>query len=165
VSVNILTNNIVVSLFAFCSGIIFGLGTFYIVGLNGFSLGAIFALTAQHGLAGRLFDFVVAHGCVELSCICISGAAGSYLGESLIRPGAHSRSEAFRLATHQGIRILVAVTLLLLVCGFIEGYISPVLEIPRWARVTIGVGYWLFMISLLRGFVFGRSRGGAPVPI
>jgi len=165
ISVNILTNNIVVSLFAFCSGIIFGLGTFYIVGLNGFSLGAIFALTAQHGLAGRLFDFVVAHGCVELSCICISGAAGSYLGEALIRPGAHTRSEAFRLATREGIRILVSVTLLLLICGFIEGYISPVLEIPRWARVTIGVGYWLFMVSLLRGFVFGRSRGGAPIPV
>ena len=52
------------------------------------------------------------------------------------------------------------VTLLLLVCGFIEGYVSPDPEMPRWARVTIGVGYWLFMISLLRGYVFGRSRGG-----
>ena len=159
-SVSILTNNIVVSVFAFCSGIVFTLGTFYIVGLNGFSLGAIFALAAQHGLAGRLFDFVVAHGCVELSCICISGAAGSYLGEALIRPRAHSRSEAFRLATRDGIRILAVVTALLLVCGFIEGYVSPDPEVPRWARVTIGVGYWLFMISLLRGHVFGRSRGG-----
>lgn len=164
-SVSILTNNIVVSIFAFCSGIVFALGTFYIVGLNGFSLGAIFALAAQHGLAGRLLDFVVAHGCVELSCICISGAAGSYLGEALVRPGAHNRSEAFRLATRDGIRILVVVTLLLLVCGFIEGYVSPDPEVPRWARVTIGVGYWLFMISLLRGYVFGRSRGGDQVAL
>lgn len=163
-SVSILTNNIVVSLFAFCSGIIFGLGTFYIVGLNGVSLGAIFAFTAQHGLAGRLFDFVVAHGCVELSCICISGAAGSYIGEALIRPGAASRSEAFRIAAGDGVRVLAAVTLLLFVCGFIEGYVSPDPEIPRWARVTIGVGYFLFMISLLRGHVFGRSRGGELVP-
>jgi uncharacterized membrane protein SpoIIM required for sporulation/uncharacterized RDD family membrane protein YckC len=164
-SVSILTNNIVVSLFAFCSGIVFALGTFYIVGLNGFSLGAIFAFTAQHGLAGRLFDFVVAHGCVELSCICISGAAGSYLGEALVRPGTHTRSEAFRLATQDGVRVLVVVTLLLFLCGFIEGYVSPDPEIPRWARVTIGVGYWIFMISLLRGYVFGRSRGGARVPV
>ena len=95
-SIGILTNNIVVSFFAFCSGIVFGLGTFYLIGLNGLQLGAIFAFTGQHGLAGRLFDFVVAHGCVELSCICIAGAAGSYLGEALIRPGSQSRSEAFR---------------------------------------------------------------------
>ena len=163
-SVSILTNNIIVSVFAFCSGIVFGLGTFYLVGLNGLSLGAIFAFTGQHGLAGRLFDFVVAHGCVELSCICIAGAAGSYLGEALVRPGALTRSEAFRQAASEGIRVLFVVTLLLLVCGFIEGYISPDPEVPRWARVTIGVGYWLFMISLLRGYVFGRSRRGAPVP-
>lgn len=163
-SVSILTNNIVVSLFAFCSGIVFGLGTFYIMGLNGLQIGALFAFTAQHELAGRLFDFVVAHGCVELSCICISGAAGSYLGEALIRPRSRTRTEAFQHAASEGIRVLFVVTLLLIGCGFIEGYISPDLEVPRWARVTVGVGYWLFMISLLSGHVFGRSRGGAPVP-
>jgi uncharacterized membrane protein SpoIIM required for sporulation/uncharacterized RDD family membrane protein YckC len=157
-SVSILSNNIVVAWFAFCSGIVFGLGTFYLISLNGMSLGAIFALTAQHGLAGRLFDFVVAHGCVELSCICISGAAGALMGEALIRPGAHTRAEAFRQAVGTGVRVMAVVTALLLGCGFIEGYVSPNPEVPRWARVTIGVGYFLFMISLLRGYVFGRSR-------
>jgi uncharacterized membrane protein SpoIIM required for sporulation/uncharacterized RDD family membrane protein YckC len=164
-SVGILTNNIVVSFFAFCSGIIFGLGTFYLIGLNGLSLGAMFAFTDQHGLAGRLFDFVIAHGCVELSCICIAGAAGAYLGEALIRPGERTRSEAFRAAAAESIRVLAVVTLLLFICGFIEGYVSPDPEVPRWARVTIGVGYWLFMVSLLRGYVFGRSRGGPPIAV
>ena len=164
-SVSILTNNIVVSFFAFCSGIVFGLGTFYLIGTNGLSLGAIFAFTGQHGLADNLFDFVIAHGCVELSCICIAGAAGSYVGEALIRPGALTRSEAFRAAAGEGIRVLAVVTLLLFICGFIEGYVSPDPEVPRWARVTIGVGYWLFMISLLRGYVFGRSRSGPPIAI
>jgi uncharacterized membrane protein SpoIIM required for sporulation len=164
-STSILTNNIVVALFAFCSGIIFGLGTFYVIGMNGLSLGAIFAFTGQHDLAGRLFDFVVAHGCVELSCICIAGAAGAYLGEALVRPGELTRSAAFRAAAADCIRVLAVVTLLLFICGFIEGYVSPDPEVPRWARVTIGVGYWLFMISLLRGHVFGRSRGGAPIPV
>jgi uncharacterized membrane protein SpoIIM required for sporulation/uncharacterized RDD family membrane protein YckC len=163
VSVDILTNNIVVSLFAFCSGIVFGLGTFYIIGLNGLSLGAVFAFTAQHDLAGRLFDFVIAHGCVELSCICLAGAAGAYIGEALVRPGAHTRAEAFREACVESIRVLAAVTLLLFICGFIEGYVSPDPEVPRWARVIIGVGYWLFMVSLLRGYVFGRSRGGPAI--
>jgi len=162
-SVNILTNNIVVSLFAFCSGVIFGLGTFYSIGLNGIQLGAIFALTQQHGLHGRLFDFIVAHGCVELSCICLAGAAGAYIGEALIRPGELTRSEAFRRACGQAMLVMIVVTLLLLICGFIEGFVSPDPEVPRWARVTIGVGYWFFMVSLLRGHVFGRSRGGEPI--
>jgi uncharacterized membrane protein SpoIIM required for sporulation/uncharacterized RDD family membrane protein YckC len=165
-SVSILTNNIVVALFTFCSGVVFGLGTFYLVGMNGISLGAIFAFTGQHGLAGRLFDFVIAHGCVELSCICIAGAAGSLIGEALIRPGERSRADAFRMAAGEGVRVMVAVVLLLLVCGFIEGYVSPDPEMPRWARVTIGTGYFFFMISFLRGHVFGRSRlARAPQPL
>jgi uncharacterized membrane protein SpoIIM required for sporulation/uncharacterized RDD family membrane protein YckC len=163
-SVDILTNNVVVSFFVFCLGILFGIGTFYMIGLNGVQLGAMFAFTAQHDLAGRLFDFVVAHGCVELSCICIAGGAGAYIGEALVRPGKRNRAEAFRYAARDGIRVLCAVTLLLVVCGFIEGYISPDPEVPRWARVTIGVGFWLFMISLLRGYVFGRSRRSDPPP-
>jgi uncharacterized membrane protein SpoIIM required for sporulation/uncharacterized RDD family membrane protein YckC len=157
-SIDILTNNIVVALFAFCSGVVFGLGTFYIIGMNGLSLGAIFAFTGQHDLAGRLFDFVIAHGCVELSCICLAGAAGAYVGEALVRPGALTRGEAFRMAATESVRVMFALVLLLLICGFIEGYVSPDPEVPRWARVTIGVGFWLFMISLLRGYVFGRSR-------
>ncbi len=163
VSWEILTNNIVVSFFAFCSGVIFGVGTFYIIGINGLSLGAIFAFTDQHGLAGRLFDFVIAHGCVELSCICIAGAAGSFIGEALVRPRMRTRAEAFRAACSESIRVMVGVTVLLFICGFIEGYVSPDPEVPRWARVTIGAGYWLFMISMLRGYVFGRSRGYAPI--
>jgi uncharacterized membrane protein SpoIIM required for sporulation/uncharacterized RDD family membrane protein YckC len=162
-SVDILTNNIVVSFFAFCLGLFFGIGTLYIIGLNGLSLGALFAFTGQHGLAGGLFDFVIAHGCVELSCICIAGAAGAYIGEALVRPGERTRAEAFRAAATPSIRVMAAVTLLLIVCGFIEGYVSPDPEVPRWARVTIGVGYWLFMISFLRGYVFGRSRGGPAI--
>jgi len=157
-SIDILTNNIIVALFAFSSGVVFGLGTFYIIGMNGLSLGAVFAFTGQHDLAGRLFDFVIAHGCVELSCICLAGAAGAFVGEALVRPGTLTRSEAFRVAAAESVRVMFALVLLLLVCGFIEGFVSPDPEVPRWARVTIGVGYWLFMISLLRGYVFGRSR-------
>ncbi len=114
-SIDILTNNIIVALFAFCSGVVFGLGTFYIIGLNGLSLGAVFAFTGQHDLAGRLFDFVIAHGCVELSCICLDGAAGAYMGEALVRPGALTRSEAFRAAAAESVRVMFALVLLLLV--------------------------------------------------
>jgi len=163
-SVSILTNNIVVSLIAFCSGLIFGLGTFYMIGFNGLSLGALFAFTSQHEIGGKLLDFVSAHGFVELSCICIAGAAGAYMGEALIRPRARTRGESFRIAAREAIQVMFVVVLLLFICGFIEGYVSPDPEVPRWARLTIGIGYWFFMVSLLRGYVFGRSRGGQAIP-
>jgi uncharacterized membrane protein SpoIIM required for sporulation len=162
-SLQILTNNVVVSLFAYCAGFLFGLGTFYIVGLNGLMLGAIFAFTRQHGLDDELFSFIVAHGCVELSVMVLSGAAGAAVGEALIRPTAARRAQSFQQAALRTSRVIVACVVLLIGCGLIEGYISPNPEFPLWARVTIGVGYWLFMIAMLRGYLFGRSRGGDPI--
>lgn len=155
VSAQIFTNNIVVSLFAFCVGFLFGLGTLYIVALNGLMLGAVFAFTAQHGLAQKLFSFVLAHGCVELSVMCLSGAAGAAVGEALIRPGAAGRAEAFQAAVLRSGRVLFACVLLLIGSGFIEGYISPDPDFPLWTRAVVGVGYFLFMLALLSGRLFG----------
>src|SRR5882762_7682775 len=55
-SVQILANNIVVSLFAYCAGFLFGLGTLYILGLNGLMLGAVFAFVGRHGLGQQLLS-------------------------------------------------------------------------------------------------------------
>jgi uncharacterized membrane protein SpoIIM required for sporulation len=157
-SAQILTNNIVVSLVAYCLGFLFGLGTLYILGLNGMMLGAVFAFVAQHGLAGRLFSFIVAHGCVELSVMCLSGAAGAAVGEALIRPGDAGRREAFRAAAARTGGVLLACAVLLVGAGLIEGYVSPNPAFPLWARILIGVGYWGLMVALLSGRPFRQMR-------
>jgi uncharacterized membrane protein SpoIIM required for sporulation len=159
-SLQILTNNVVVSLFAYCAGILFGLGTFYIVALNGLMLGGVFAFTAANGLGDELFRFVLAHGVVELACLCVSGAAGAAVGESLLRPRFATRGESFAHAARETLPIMVAVVLLLLGCGLIEGYVSPNPDVPLGARLVIGFGYFGFMVALLQGWVFGRSRSG-----
>ncbi len=156
ISAQVLTNNVVVSLFAFCAGFLFGLGTFYIVSLNGLTLGAMFAFTAQHGLAGQLFAFVLPHGGVELSVMCLSGAAGASVGEALIRPSAATRARSFQTAALRAGKLLIPCVLLLAGCGLIEGYFSPDPTFPLWSRALVGVGYWLLMVAWLRGWLFGR---------
>jgi len=156
VSVRILSNNIVVSLFAFCAGIFFGLGAFYIVAINGLMLGALFAFTHQYGLDGELLKFALAHGPVEISVICISAAAGTALGESLIRPGAQTRRESFQQAAGRVARVLIACALLLIGCGLIEGFVSPDHAVSMAARAVIGFGYWLLMLLWLGGRLFAR---------
>jgi uncharacterized membrane protein SpoIIM required for sporulation len=160
-SLQILTNNIVVSLFAYCAGFLFGLGTLYILGLNGLMLGAVFAFTTLHGLGDDLFTFVVAHGCVEISVMCLSGAAGAAVGEALIRPGAATRAEAFQRAALQSGKLILACVVLLVGSGVIEGYVSPNPVFPLWTRIAIGVSYWAFMIALLNGWLFGVRHRGA----
>jgi uncharacterized membrane protein SpoIIM required for sporulation len=151
-SLQILTNNIVVSLFAYCAGFVFGLGTLYILGLNGLMLGAVFAFTGQHGLDGALFRFIVPHGCVELSVMCLSGAAGAAVGEALIRPAHGDRMKSFQVAALRSGKLLIACALLLVGSGIIEGYLSPRAGIPLWVRLTVGIGYWLAMIAFIRPF-------------
>jgi uncharacterized membrane protein SpoIIM required for sporulation len=163
-SVRILSNNIVVSLFAFCAGIFFGLGAFYITAVNGLMLGAMFAFTHQFGIDGELLKFVLAHGPVELSVVCIAGAAGTALGESLIRPTAPTRRESFQQAASRMARVLFACALLLIGCGLIEGFISPAPTVSLAACAMIGVGYWLFMLLLLSGRLFARHSKPRSLP-
>jgi len=157
-SAQILTNNILVSLFAYCAGFLFGLGTVYILGLNGLMLGAVFAFVGLHGLSGQLCNFIVAHGCVELSVMCLSGAAGTAVGEALVRPGEGGRTESFRIAALRSGKLMIACAVLLVGAGVIEGYISPNPRFGLATRLTIGIGYWCLMVALLSGRLFPRRR-------
>ena len=152
-AVRIFTNNIMVSLFAMCLGVLYGLGTIYIIGMNGFMLGGVFAFTSQHGMARRLFEFVCAHGFVEISVILVAGAVGASLGEALARPGHLPRAAAFQRATARGARLMVVALVFLVGAGVLEGYVSPDLGVPLAARLAIGLGYFALFALVLSGAV------------
>ncbi len=63
------------------------------------------------------------------------------LGESLIRPTHATRRESFQHAATKVSRLLVLCALLLVGCGFIEGYLSPDPDFPTISRVIVGFGY------------------------
>jgi uncharacterized membrane protein SpoIIM required for sporulation len=162
-SVQIFTNNIVVSLFAVCLGVLYGLGTFYLIGLNGLMLGGVFAFTANHGIADRLFGFVAAHGFVELSVVCIAGAVGASLGEALARPGDLARGAAFHAAVARGMRLMAVCLVFLVGAGLIEGFVSPDPRVPLSARLAIGVSYFALLVLVLSGALerLARRRNAA----
>lgn len=146
---SIITNNVVVTLTAFVLGVFYGLGTFYIIAMNGLMLGGIFAFTGRYGLDQRLFEFIVAHGVVELSVICLAGAAGLSLGEALMRPGERNRMEAFRDAVSRAGSLLVVAIPFLVGAGVIEGYISPndnvSFEVKLMTGLAYGAVFWFVM--------------------
>jgi hypothetical protein len=81
------------------------------------------------------------------------------LGEALIRPAYPTRREAFQQATSKLSRLLLLCALLLVGCGFIEGYLSPNPDFPMLNRVVVGFGYGVVMLAALSGRLFGRTRG------
>ena len=149
-SVRIFTNNIAVAVVAFCLGAIYGLGTIYIVAVNGLMLGTILAFTARYDLHGRLLEFIVAHGFVELSTIFIASAAGFSIGEAIARPAHRTRAAAFQRAAGRGTKLMLPCILFMVGAGLIEGYISPSAA-PLAAKLAIGVAYWLAMFWVLAG--------------
>jgi uncharacterized membrane protein SpoIIM required for sporulation len=156
VSIGILSNNIAVSVFAYCLGVFFGLGTFYIIAVNGLMLGGVFAFTHQYGMSDELLRFVIAHGFVELSIICVAGAAGVALGSSLMWPTHATRRESFQHAAGKTVKVMIPCALLLVGCGFIEGYLSPDPNFPMLNRWIVGLGFWVVMIGVFSG-TFVRS--------
>lgn len=155
---SIITNNVVVTLTAFVLGAFYGLGTFYIISMNGLMLGGVFALTARYGLDHRLLEFIVAHGVVELSVICLAGAAGLSLGEALMRPGERRRMDAFRDAVSRAGSLLVIAIPFLVGAGLIEGYISPNDNFPFEVKMTTGLTYGAVFWFVMTGG-FWRARG------
>jgi uncharacterized membrane protein SpoIIM required for sporulation len=153
-SIRIFTNNIAVTLFACVAGIFYGLGTIYIIAGNGLMLGGVFAFTREHGLDGELLKFIFAHGTVELSMICLGGAAGVALGESLIRPTLASRRDSLQHCTARVARLFAALIPLLIVCGLIEGFVSPDAAIGWPPRLIIGLANLGLMYAVLSGRLF-----------
>ena len=150
-SVGIMTNNIMVTIWAVLLGLFFGFGTLYIITLNGVLLGAVFAFTGRHGVADELARFVVAHGIVEISVILLGGAIGARLGRALARPGLHGRAESLREEAAALMPLLAVVLPALVGCGIIEGYVSPDPDVGWWPRVVLGVSWMVLFVAVLTG--------------
>jgi uncharacterized membrane protein SpoIIM required for sporulation len=157
-SFGIALNNILVSLFAFVLGAFYGLGTLYIIGMNGLTIGGTFAFVYHHQLLERLLLFVSAHGFCELSIVVVAGAAGARIGQALARPGHVGRAAAFRLAVADSGRVFAVLGPMLIVCGAIEGFVSGDADVPLASRLVIGVGLAFVLWTTLFGYMRFFSR-------
>jgi len=121
----IMTNNIGVCIAAWALGITFGIGTIYLLVINGIMLGAVFAGCMRLGMFQNLAEFVIAHGSLELPAIWISGGAGLILGQAMVFPGRYSRSVEIGIAGRKSMQLLIGVIPMLIIAGLVEGFVSP----------------------------------------
>ncbi len=125
VSSGIMTNNLAVCFATFAMGITGGLGTIYMVAMNGVLLGVISAACWQAGMSVELWSFVAPHGVLELPAIFIAGGAGLLIARGLLFPGLLTRRDALVIYGSRGVRLALGIVPLLVIAGIVEGFFSP----------------------------------------
>ncbi len=142
----IMTNNIQVSLFAFATGIFFGIGSLYIIIFNGMMIGIIGRLFMENHNIVNYLAFILPHGVIEIMAIIISGAAGMRLGYSILNPAGKSRVKSLQEGAQNSFKMMMGVILMLIIAGLIEAYFTPILWIPDKIKIVVSSIIFLIMI-------------------
>lgn len=133
------TNNIGVTFAAFASGMTAGVLTVLLLAFNGVAIGGAVGLFASLGVAHLIWAFVAPHGVLELFAICVAGGGAFHLASAILLPGRLTRREALVVRGRRAIRLIAGATLLLIVAGAIEGFISPRVWPIEWKFAVSGV--------------------------
>lgn len=167
ISSQIATNNLSVALGAWAGGALAGLGSLWAALFNGLMLGTAFAATARFGLAAGLFEFIAAHGPLELSLILVAAGAGLHVGRAMVSAGDEPRSERLRRAAIDSLLVVIGCLPWILLLGFVEGYVSPSVSLGLAAKLSLGLvleGAFLAWALMPARDAGARHRAPAGVP-
>ncbi len=136
-ALGITINNIKVALMAFAYGIMFGIGSLFIMMQNGIMLGSFQYFFYEKGLLWESVRTIWIHGTFEISVIIIAGCSGLVLGNGMLFTGTYTRLEAFKRGVINGLKILISTIPFFIVAGLLEGFVTRHTEMPDWLAICI----------------------------
>ena len=160
----ITVNNIRVAFIAFSLGVFFGVGTVLVLLSNGIMLGTFLQFFHARNLLGEASLAVWLHGTLEISAIVIAGAAGLVMGRGLTMPGTFPRTTSFLFSAQRGVRVLIATVPLLIIAGFIEGFLTRHTDVPDALRLMIIFASVLLIVWYFVLLPYLRARSGEKEP-
>lgn len=159
-SLGITANNLYVAFFTFVLGVFFGIGSGAIMVSNGVMVGAFQFFFIEKGLFWESFLTIWTHGTLEISAIIIAGAAGLTMGRGLVFPGTLTRLQAFQISARRGIKLMIGIAPLIILAGFIEGYLTRYTETPDFISALFILACLSFVIGYFVIYPAFKARKG-----
>ncbi len=133
-------NNIRVALTCFVFGVLFCIGTIYVLMNNFLMLGSFQYFFYQKGLLWESARTIWIHGTIEISVIIIAGCAGLVIGNSILFPKTYTRLASFIKGVKTGLKIVISTIPFFIIAGFLEGFVTRHTEMPDWLAICIITG-------------------------
>ena len=144
-------NNIGIAFQAVGSGFLFGIGTIYILVMNGYMMGAVEGamLHSDPQVAANFFGFIGAHGAFELTGIVLSGAAGLRIGLALLAPQGYSRLDALKIQGKKAGQLIAAAFFFLFIAAILEAFWSSNTLLSPYFKMAVAFVLWLAVYAYL----------------
>lgn len=139
-------NNIKVAMMAFVFGMLFSIGTLFIMMRNGIMLGLFAYFFYEKGLLWESSRTIWLHGTIEISVIIIAGSAGLVLGNGLLFPKTYTRLDSFKKSFKVGLKIMVSTIPFFIIAGFIEGFVTRHTEMSDFLAILIIVSSLILIV-------------------
>ncbi|MDX1941763.1 MAG: stage II sporulation protein M [Saprospiraceae bacterium] len=157
-SLGITANNLWVAFLTFVMGVFYMIGSIVIMIYNGIMVGAFQYFFIEKGLFWESFLTIWIHGTLEISAIIIAGTAGITMGKGLVFPGTHTRAQSFQRSARRGVKIMVGIAPIIILAGFIEGYLTRHTDTPDFVRGMFILICLLFVLMYFVWYPYVKAR-------
>lgn len=147
-------NNAWVTAQCIAMAVLLGIPIPYILFQNAANLGVNAGLMFEAGRGDIFLGLITPHGLLELTAVFVAAGVGMRLGWSVISPGDRPRGQVLAEQGRAVISVAIGLAVVLLVCGAIEGFVTPS-TLPTFVRVLIGVAAFSAFVTYV--VYFGRK--------
>lgn len=151
-------NNIGIDFQIIAGGLLAGVGSLFILLMNGLGIGAAMAYVIEYGDSEKFFSFVSGHASYELTGMVVAGMAGMRIGLGILNPGRMTRGRALLESGKRGLPLVFGAFTLTFMAACVEGFWSS-RSFPAELKYGVGVAGW---IALMLYFIYsGRGQRAA----
>lgn len=155
-------NNLLVAYRTFVMGIAFAIGSGFILFYNAIMVGSFQTFFFQNDVGLQSMLAIWLHGTLEISAIILAGGAGLTLGRGLLFPGTFTRFEAFQLSAQRGVKVMIGITPIFILAGFIESFATRFTDTPSLIRLVIILSSLFLILGYYVWTPFQKGRIGFP---